>query len=91
MLSWSLKVFSQLGAFLTSVIPLATEITEKKTKPKVCKITVFQVGLSYLELKFLKSILKSYLECLGPLIQRVDRTVVPVHGIACHNSYRAHQ
>ena len=32
--------FSHLGVFLISVKPLATEITENKTAPKICKITV---------------------------------------------------
>ena len=32
--------FSHLGVFLISVKPLATEKTENKTTPKVCKITV---------------------------------------------------
>ena len=33
--------FSQLGVVLISVKPLTTEITENKTTPKFCKITVF--------------------------------------------------
>ena len=32
--------FSHLGVFLISVKPLTTEITENKTTPKICKITV---------------------------------------------------
>ena len=40
MLSWSLIVFFPLGVFLISVKTLTTEITENKTTPKICKITV---------------------------------------------------
>ena len=40
MLPQSLHVFSLLGVFLISVKPLTTEITENKTIPKFCKITV---------------------------------------------------
>ena len=32
--------FSHLGVSLISVKPLTTENTEKKTTPKICKITV---------------------------------------------------
>ena len=41
MLSWSLYVFRILGVFLISVKPLTTEITENKTTPNICKITVY--------------------------------------------------
>ena len=40
MLPRSLHVFSHLGVFLISVKPLTTEITENKTTPKFCKLTV---------------------------------------------------
>ena len=35
--------FSQLGVVLISVKPLTTEITENKTTPKFCKITVILI------------------------------------------------
>ena len=38
--SWSRNVFFHLGVFLISVKRLTTEITENKTTPKICKITV---------------------------------------------------
>ena len=41
MLSWSLNVFFLIWvSYLISVKPFTTEITENKTKLKICKITV---------------------------------------------------
>ena len=40
--------FSHLGVFLISVKPLATEITENKTTPKICKITVLALAITVL-------------------------------------------
>ena len=40
LLRWLHAFYSHLGVFLISVKPLTTEITENKTTPKFCKITV---------------------------------------------------
>ena len=44
--------FSHFGVFLISVKPLATENTENKTTPKICKITVLFFRTGYLPLLF---------------------------------------
>ena len=37
--------FSHLGVFLILVKPMTTEITENKTTPKICKLTVVELSL----------------------------------------------